>query len=147
MRHPKQKAVIAVSAALMSLGLAPAPDPEEASVREALNLYLQGHATGNGDYMRQAFVPEARLLFVSDGKLTQITSEEYALRFSGKPADDEAKRKRSIGLIDIAGNAAIARVDLDYPDARFVDYMTLLKIDGRWRIVNKSFNVERRPAS
>ncbi|QDZ08691.1 nuclear transport factor 2 family protein [Sphingomonas panacisoli] len=147
MRYAIERVVITVGAAFLLLGLAPPPNPEEANVRATLNLYLQGHASGSGDYMRQAFVPEARLLFMRDGKLTQVTSEEYASRFTGKPADDEAKRKRSIGLIDIAGDAAIARIDLDYPDAKFVDYMTLLKIDGKWRIVNKSFNVERRPAT
>jgi hypothetical protein len=146
MRNPNMKSVIAAGVAFLLLGLAPTPNPDEAGVRETLNLYLQGQATGNGDYMRRAFVPEARLLFMRDDKLTQVTSEEYASRSPGKPAADETSRKRRIGLIDIAGDAAIARIDLDYPDAKIVDYMTLLKIDGQWRIVNKSFNLQRRLA-
>ena len=113
---------------------------EEAGVRQALNAYFQGHATGNGDHFRQAFFPEAKLLFVRDGKLTSWTSEEYASRSSGKPAPDEDKRVRTVEMIDVTGDAAIAKVVLDYPQVRFVDYMTLLKVDGTWRIINKSFH-------
>jgi hypothetical protein len=45
----------------------------------------------------------------------------------------------------MAGDAATARVVLDYPAVRFVDYMTLLKVDGKWRIINKSFFADRKP--
>lgn len=49
--------------------------------------------------------------------------------------DDEA-------AVRATGNAAVAKVILDYPKARFTDYFTLLKIGGEWKIVNKSFHVE-----
>ncbi|MDQ3063478.1 MAG: nuclear transport factor 2 family protein [Acidobacteriota bacterium] len=77
-----------------------------------------------------------------DGKLLNMSVEEFATRFNGKPADDEAKRKRSIESIDVSGNAAIAKIILDYPTVKFVDYMSLLKTDGEWKIVNKSFYAE-----
>ena len=37
----------------------------------------------------------------------------------------------------------MAKVELVFPDRRFVDFLSLLKIDGRWWIVNKIFHVER----
>ncbi|HYP02166.1 MAG TPA: nuclear transport factor 2 family protein [Pyrinomonadaceae bacterium] len=52
---------------------------------------------------------------------------------------DEAQRKRSIESIDITGNAAVVKVLLDYPSARLTEYMSMLKIDGEWKIVNKTF--------
>lgn len=61
---------------------------------------------------------------------------------NGKPAEDEAKRRRWIESVEVSGNAAIAKIILDYPTVKFVDYMTLLKIDGEWKIVNKSFYAE-----
>jgi hypothetical protein len=117
---------------------------EKEAVRLPLENYLQGHATGNGEFHQKAFFGEARLLFVRDGKLAQRTSAEYIKGASGKPADDEAKRKRSIELVDAQGNAAIGKVILDYPNAYFVDYFALLKIGGEWKIVNKSFHVQPR---
>ena len=116
-----------------------AQDKDEAGVRKAIEYYFQGHATGNGENHKKAFHPEAKLFWIRDGQFTQRTSAEYIAGSSGKPAADEAQRKRSIEMIDITGNAAVAKVVLDYPDRKFTDYMSLLKIDGEWKIVNKTF--------
>lgn len=119
---------------------------EEAAVRRALEHYLQGHATGDGAHHRMAFFPQANLYFVQNGALATLTSEEYASRSPGRPAADEAERKRRITHIDISGTAAVARIELDYPTVRFVDYMSLLKVDGEWRIIAKIFHRESKPA-
>jgi hypothetical protein len=118
------------------------PDFEAAAVRVPLENYLKGHATGNPAFMKKAFHTEGKLIFIREGKYATRTFEEYINGMSGKPADDEAKRKRWIESVDIAGNAAVGKIILDYPNGRFVDYMTLLKIDGEWKIVNKSFYLE-----
>lgn len=117
-------------------------NPEEAAVRAALENYFRGHATGQAEHFRKIFHPDAKLFAVRDGKYWQLTSEEYIARVPGKPADDEAKRKRSIEFVDINGNAAIAKIVLDYPTVKFTDYMSLLKIDGEWKIINKTFYAE-----
>ncbi|HUF28201.1 MAG TPA: nuclear transport factor 2 family protein [Gemmatimonadaceae bacterium] len=117
---------------------------DEAAVRRTLDHYLAGHATGDGSHMRLAFHPEARLFWVQDGALRQRTSAEYIAGFTGRPAPDEAQRNRRIESVDISGTAASARIVLDYPAVRFVDYMSLLKVDGEWKIVNKIFHREPR---
>lgn len=112
------------------------------AVRVPLNNYIKAHATGNADLIRQAFWKESRIMAFGNDKLTNLSVEEFASRFNGKPAEDEAKRKRTIESIDVSGNAATAKIILDYPAVRFVDYMSLLKIGGEWKIVNKSFYAE-----
>ncbi len=119
-------------------------DNEEDQVREAINYYFQAHATGNGEYLREAFHPVAKLFFVRDGELAQFTLEEYIALFDGSPEEDEDQRVRTIDHIEISGNAAIATITLDYPNAVYTDYMSMLKIDGQWRIVNKTFYLEPR---
>jgi hypothetical protein len=126
---------------------AQAQTSEEAGVREAIDHYFQGHATGVGDHFRKAFHPDAKLFFIRDGKFSTWTLDEYVSRASGKPAPDEADRKRSIASIDISGNAAIVKVLLDYPSVRFTDYMSMLKVDGQWKIVNKTFYAEPKKRS
>lgn len=115
---------------------------EEPAVRVPLENYLKAHVTGNGDFIRQAFHRDAKIMSFRDNKFNQLTVEEFAARFTGKPAIDEASRKRSIENINITGNAAAAKIVLDYPTIKFTDYMSLLKIDGEWKIVNKSFYAE-----
>jgi hypothetical protein len=115
---------------------------EREAVKIPINNYFQGHATGNPDFIRKAFLPEGRVTFVRDGKVVQRTAEEFASGFTNKPAADEAQRKRAIESIDISGNAATVKVVLDYPAVKFTDYMSLLKIDGEWKIINKTFYAE-----
>ena len=115
---------------------------EKDAVRLSLENYIKGHETGDAEYMRKAFHTEGNLIFIRDGKYSTRSFAEYIGGMSGKPADDESKRKRAIESIDVAGNAAMARIILDYPTVKFVDYMTLLKINGEWKIVNKSFYAE-----
>jgi two-component system, LytTR family, sensor kinase len=138
--------LVLVAAALVGQGQASAAG-EEAGVRQTAELYLQGQATGRGEFMRQAFHPDAKLFFIRDGKVSQVTLDEFASKFTGKPRDDEAKRKRRVVSVDVTGTAAVAKIDLDYPDAHFVDYMSLLKVDGSWKIVNKTFHVDKKLAA
>lgn len=113
---------------------------DEAAVRATLEHYLAGHATGDGAHMRVAFHPEAKLFWVQDGALRQRPSDDYIAGFTGRPAADESRRRRWIESVDVAGTAASGKIVLDYPNGRFVDYMSLLKIDGEWKIVNKIFH-------
>ena len=136
---------------MTALALAAAPvagqapvSADEQAVRAALQHYLDGHATGRSADFDKAFYPESRLLFVRDGKFSTIESKDYVARAPSKPADDEAKRKRWIEWVDVASSAAVAKIVLDYPTVRFTDYMTLLKVDGGWRIANKAFHADRR---
>ncbi len=115
------------------------------AARIPLENYLKGHEMGSAEFMKKAFHTEGKLVFIRDGKFTTRTFEEYIAGMNGKPADDESKRVRSIESIDISGNAAIAKIVLDYPTVKFTDYMSLLKIDGEWKIVNKSFYSEPKP--
>ena len=117
---------------------------EAAAARVPLENYIQGHATGNGDFMRKAFHTDARVMAFRDGKLTNLTAEEFASRFNGKPAADEAQRKRTIESIEIVGNAGVGKIVLDYPTVKFTDYMSLLKIGDEWKIVNKVFYAEQK---
>jgi hypothetical protein len=119
-----------------------ASSAEEAAARVPLENYLKGHATGDGEYFKKAFHPESKLFWYRDSKLMTRTSAEYIAGASGKPAADEANRKRWIESVKITGNAGVGIIVLDYPTTKFVDYMSLLKVDGEWKIVNKTFYAE-----
>lgn len=131
-------------AALTIAAPALAQEKDEAGARAAVNHYLAGHATGSPDEFRAAFHPKAMLYWNRDGAFAERTSADYIAGASGKPAPDEAQRRRAIESLDVTGNAAMAKVVLDYPSVKFTDYLSLVKADGEWKIVNKIFNVERK---
>jgi len=127
-----------LTAAWLSMpGIALAQASEDAAVRKTLEAYLQGHATGDGAHMRRAFLPTAHIEGIRDGKFLSRTADEYIAGFTAQPPADESQRRRRIDSIDVTGNAAMARVTLDYPSGTFTDYFVLLKVDGEWKIANK----------
>ncbi|MBK6722918.1 MAG: nuclear transport factor 2 family protein [Acidobacteria bacterium] len=130
--------------ALAGTSLAQTSDKD--AVMVPLENYLKGHATGDGEYFKKAFHTEGNLIWIRDGKYTTRSFAEYIAGASGKPPADEAQRKRRIGTVEVVGNAAVATIILDYPTVKFTDYMTLLKINGEWKIVNKTFFAEPKPA-
>ena len=120
----------------------PAASADDAAVRAAVGHYLQAHATGDGAHIRMAFHPALKLMWTVGDTLATRGAEEYAAGFRGSPAANEAQRRRWIESVDIGGTAAVAKVILDNPDRRFVDYLSLLKIDGEWKVVAKVFSSE-----
>ena len=120
---------------------AQAKSPEDAAVRKAIeNHYFKAQSTGDGSHLKGVFIDEGRMMWVADNKLQMRTSAEYIGGFRGQPPADEAKRKRRVAMVDVTGSAAVAKVELAYPDVTVTDYFSLLKIGGEWKIVNKSFH-------
>ena len=137
---------LAAFAAVVTLTVA-APDAaraqsaaDEAAVRTAVEAYLTAHATGSSAGLRPVFHPVANLYFVRDDTLATRSGQDYLDGMRGTPAPDEAQRRRWISMVDVTGDAAVARVVLDYPTATITDYFALLRIEGEWRIVNKIFS-------
>lgn len=118
---------------------AQSPADDEAAVRTAVDAYLRAHATGSGEPIAEVFHPVASLYWVRGDTLNRRPGTEYVAGFRGAPAPDEAQRRRWISMVDVTGDAAVARVVLDYPTVVITDYFALLRIEGEWRIVNKIF--------
>ena len=111
------------------------------AVELPLRLYLQGQATDQGAFFRQAFYKDARIIgySASSKKFVDLSVEQFAGNFTGKDPEDPTTHTRTFKVLEITGTVAIGRVSSDLPKSRYVDYMALQKLDGEWKIVNKSF--------
>ena len=129
--------------ALLSLpaaALAQRGSADDAGIRKAIeDHYFKAQATGTGDHLKGTFVDEGRMMWVQDGQLRVRTSADYIGGFTGKPAADEAQRKRRVLMTDATGDVGIAKVELDFPDVKFTDYFTLARIGTEWKIIHKTF--------
>ncbi len=132
---------------LAAAAQAQAPTAEDlAAARRPIDAYFRGHATGNPDDIRKAFLPTAHIEGLRDGKFSSWTLEEYAKGFSGQPAANEAERSRTLDSLEITGTAGMARATLvASPSITVVDYFVLLRVDGEWKIANKVY--ARKPAA
>lgn len=119
---------------------------DEAAVRQAVQYYFDGGKHRDSVALRKAFHPDARMLFARDGKLVVVPIGEYIALVAEnalKPGEVDPTRRR-VTSVDVTRDAAMAIVELERPDAVVTDYMSLLKVDGRWLIVNKIFARETR---
>jgi hypothetical protein len=131
---------VTVTAALLLGGALMSAQSDEQAVRAAIQQYLKGHATGNAEEMRKAFLPTAHIEGIRSGVFTSWTVDQYVAGFKGTPAADESTRKRTINTVDIQGTAAMARATLVHGATTFTDYFVLLKVDGAWKIANKVYS-------
>lgn len=131
---------------LLALALPVAADAQTTPVTEELPLitatlmdYVDGTANGDPDQVRRAFHPDFNLYTVNDADSLWIRSGEKYI--AGIKAGEKNSRQGRIISIDVEGNAAMAKVEIAVPGWRiFTDYFLLLKYEGRWRIVQKSYS-------
>ena len=140
--------LLATSAAFRAAGAADlsARWADEAAIRQTVQYYFDGGKNRDSLTLRKAFHPDARMLFTREGRLVVVPIGEYITRVgSEKPAPGAVDSTvRKVVSVDVEGDAAVARLELEHPDALLTDYMSLLKVDGRWLIVNKIFSRETR---
>jgi hypothetical protein len=137
---PRRVVIIIVAIFLFLPALTHGQSPDDKAVRAIIDQYFRGHATGDPAEMRRAFLPTAHIEGNRDGKFVSWTAEEYSSRFAGKPAPDEASRKRTIDRVETSGTAAMASATLVHGPTTFTDYFVLLKVNGEWRIANKVYS-------
>jgi hypothetical protein len=112
---------------------------DEMAVRQVVETYLHGLKFNDVESLKKAFWPDAKLFFVKrDGQLGQLTQAQWYEGFAGS-AGKEEKGELRITSVDITDNAASVKVEEDYPNSVYVDYISLLKLNGEWKIVNKIY--------
>lgn len=128
----------------LAAGAAAQQPSEERLVREAVETYLHGLKFNDVESLKKAFHPEAKLFFVKkDGGLGELTQEQWYKGFAGS-AGKEEEGSLKIVSVDITGNAASVKVREEYPNSVYTDYVSLLKLGGTWKIVNKVYVAERK---
>jgi hypothetical protein len=116
-------------------------DLNEAAVVSAVaELYVSGEPAK----LELAFDPATNLYTTNErGGLRIIPFHEY-LENVKKNNGSLEPRKGVIQEIDRTGNAATVRITTTTPAAVITDYLSLLRLEGQWKIVSKTFFVDRR---
>lgn len=99
-----------------------------------LNDYLQGRPVKDIERLRGAFHPDAYIRTVIDGKLVQWALPQY-LELVTQAALQECQPELLSYTWD--GDTGAAHVQLTFDTFRFIDRFNLIKLDGKWLIVDK----------
>lgn len=111
------------------------------SITRAVQLYVDGVARGDQAKLAEAFHPDARMYGAVGDQRFDTPVAEFAEVVAESPADGAGTFRARISSIVQAGDAASATVVEDgfWGTLSFVDFLSLCRIEGRWRIVAKTF--------
>ena len=137
-------AAIVVSAAVCVNAQTKDGKPEIAQITETLMHYIEGTANGQPERLKKAFHPSFNLYTVTkEGGLRTRSGEKYIALFK------EGRKSNRVGriiAIDFEKDAATAKVEILVPSGRiYTDYFLLLKYEGSWKIVHKSYTSREVP--
>ena len=106
-------------------------------ISETLMLYIDGTANGKPQKLKKAFHPDFNLYTITNDSLWIRSGKTY---ISNVKEGRKSNRIGRIITIDYENNAAMAKAEIVIPGWRiFTDYFLLLKYEGSWKIVQKSY--------
>lgn len=139
------KIFLSVSIVIFSITANAQTDPQT-TVREietVCNYYLDGGTNGDSIMFSKAFAPDGQMRYMRNDTLMNVSLKDFMARMKNTGIKQE--RKTKIESVQVFGNAATAKLTIEYPTFYFHDIMSLLKTKDGWKIVSKIFYREDKP--
>ena len=121
---------------------------ERKAIEQTVQTYLDGLYEGDADKLASVFHETSALTYEQDGKLTVLPRDQWLkwVRERGSPLSKGLARDDAILQVDQAGpTTALVKVKCQIPPRYFTDYLSLLKVDGRWVVAQKVFATVVKP--
>jgi hypothetical protein len=118
-----------------------------AEIMPVLGDYFDALHFCDTDKLQKVFHPQAIYATADESPLLYRTVAEYVAVVAARqsPASRGEPRHDHVDAIELAGdNTALARVRCSIGSRDFVDFLTLVRTDGTWRIIAKVFQIMER---
>jgi hypothetical protein len=117
-------------------------DDDKQAIQATVQLYLDGLYEGDAEKLAASFHPTSALTYEADGKITILPRDEWlaAVRARPSPRSQGLSREDEILTIDQSSpTAAFVKLKCAISPRFFTDYLSLLKVEGRWQVAQKVF--------
>lgn len=126
-----------------------------AAVAAVLQTYFDGLYYSDTARLREAFHPQARYVCATEAEtqgseLLHLSMEEYFPIVDARPSPasrGEARADRIVSIEFAGPVTAFARVNCAIGPKVFTDLLTLVKTEGKWRIIAKVFHFDLKEES
>jgi Putative lumazine-binding len=118
---------------------------DEADIKRVVNDYFEGFKKADFDQLRRAFHPECRVFSAGKGKVSVFSQEDWYGALDRMPPEimERLDPKSKILSIDVSGSAAVVKTNIRFPEVNYTDFLSMLKVDGKWIIVNKTYDTKQ----
>ena len=113
------------------------PEQEIEAVRTVCNYYLDGGTNGDSLTFSKAFSPGGQMQYMRNDTLVVVSLKDFMARM--QHTLKKTNRTTKIESVQVFGNAATAKLTIEYPTFFFHDIMSLLKTKEGWKIAGKIF--------
>ena len=111
-----------------------------AALMDVVRAYCDGMVAGDEKLLSRAFHPRACIVGNDQGELEWQTLEEF-IHECQEAAEDAGPVVWQLEDLSIVGDTAAIRLGDQFAGEWFSDDLSLLRIDGTWRIVHKTWYV------
>jgi len=105
-------------------------------IEATINQYFDGMINHNAKSFEKAFHPAASMKW-NEKQYMDVNAVKALSDYVN--ANETVKTKTRIIAINVVNDAANAHLELEYETFTFVDFMHLLKVEGEWKIVSKTY--------
>jgi hypothetical protein len=125
----------------------PAMPEDLAQIETAVKTYLDGLYEGDAEKLASVFHPTSCLTYEEAGKLIVLPREQWLGLVRGRPSPksrDLARHDEILQIDRASPTMAFVKLKCAIPPRFFTDYLSLLKIDGKWQVAQKVYATETR---
>jgi len=105
-------------------------------IEKTVNHYFEGMVKHNSESFSKAFHKTATMKWMGEN-YSEVNAIEALSEYVNSNPTVETKTR--ILAINVVGDAANVQLELEYETFYFIDFMHLLKINGDWKIVSKTY--------
>jgi hypothetical protein len=120
---------------------------EAAAIRTAAQTYLDGLYEGDADKLASVFHPTSALTWEENGVLTPLPRDQWLDAVRNRPsakARGLARQDEILQIDQASPTMAFVKLKCAIPPRFFTDYLSFLKVEGKWQIAQKVFATEIR---
>ena len=120
---------------------------ETAAIRTAAQTYLDGLYEGDADILASVFHPTSALTWEENGVLTPLPRDQWLEAVRNRPSAKARGLVRQDEILQIdqaSPTMAFVKLKCAIPPRFFTDYLSFLKVDGKWQVAQKVFATEIR---
>jgi Putative lumazine-binding len=114
---------------------------ERTAIETTVGLYIDGASKGDAAKLKQAFHEKGWMFGNVAGDRFDAPFTTMIQELTANPLDSDGGYRGRIVGVEQTGDGAVVTVEESgcWGNLSFIDYFTLAKIDGVWKIVNKVF--------
>ena len=102
--------------------------------------YVLGHAEYDPGLYKEILHPEWKMYHLENGNLAVVDRDEFCSWYEPHNQDPDLVWSFEIFTVDVTGDQALVKMSLENQQVMYIDYLSLLKVAGKWWIVHKIYH-------